>query len=592
MIKEENSSSQSYFIEDENDQESFFSLRTILDFLIGRWYWFLVSIIVCLTLMRVYISTIQPLYQHQTMVMIKSDDKSGVSDEMSEFLELNGRGTKSMVENELYVLRSTPLLEEVVRRLHLDVDYQKKLLMRRHSLFDDSPIIVNFLDKVSSSPSFCVSPLNAKTCEITDVFLNQESVSFSKKVNYGEIVKTPFGRITITPNKTHGNSFEEDIYVSRSSVNAAALRYKEKLTTELLDETSLVTISCTDGNVNRADSVLAKLVEVYSQYTIDDKNRVAQSTEEFVQKRIQMLAQELGVVDTKLAAIKSSNKILDFKTGGTQFLAENAKAKDATLDLETQVLVANYVSDYMSNSSMDNQLIPELGGLDQLAASSQIADYNNLMLERNRLAQYSSAEASVVSNMDRSLQTLRSTIKKSLDANIKSLKIRLQRARHQESLTDAGVASIPAQERLALDAGRQQLIKESLYSFLLNKREENAIKLAITESNVRLVEPPYGSPEMVSPKRGMMMLAAFAIGLVIPFALLYLFSLIDTKVRGRKDIEDNTSLPVLGEIPSLGDDEDMNVQEKDNDHLSESFRLARANLNFIDNAAKVLVFTS
>ncbi|MBP9637870.1 MAG: hypothetical protein KBD97_05875, partial [Bacteroidaceae bacterium] len=415
MIKEENSSNQSYFIEDENEQESFFSLRTILDFLIGRWYWFLVSIVVCLTLMRVYISTIQPLYQHQTMVMIKSDEKSGVSDEMSEFLELNGRGTKSMVENELYVLRSTPLLEEVVRRLHLDVEYQKKLLMRRHSLFDDSPIIVNFLDKqTASSPSFCVSPIDAKSCEITDVSLGTNSVSFNKKVNYGEIVRTPFGRITITPNKANENKFEDDIYVSRSSVNAAAIRYKDKLTTELLEETSLVTISCTDENLNRADSILSKLVEVYSQYTIDDKNRVAQSTEEFVQKRIEMLAQELGVVDTKLAAIKSSNKILDFKTGGTQFVQENAKAKDATLDLETQVLVANYIGDYMSNSSMDNQLIPELGGIDQLAAASQIADYNKLMLERNRLAEYSSAEASVVANMDRSLHTLRATIKKSL----------------------------------------------------------------------------------------------------------------------------------------------------------------------------------
>ena len=583
MIKEEYPSQPST-TEDE-EQDSFFSLRTIVDLLIGRWYWFLISVVSCLFLMAVYISTIPPTYQHEAVVMIKSDDKTGVSSEMSAFLELSGQtsgfSNVNMLENELYVMRSTPLISEVVERLRLNVNYSKGLLLRKESLFDESPISINFLDPINADEelqSFTVTPIDAKTCNLSDFKIDDIELDWAENVAYNKIVATPIGRLIIQPvlpkpdsrktkllKELSGETEEEDrdypVYVTRISPRDAALLYQENITTELLEETSLITLTCKDDNLNRTDSVLQALIDVYNRFTLEDKNRVAENTERFIDQRINVLAGELGKVDEALAQIKSQNKIIDFQNGAATFLNEGARAKENLASIEAQVMVAKYLSDYLNDASKENELIPELAGDDMLSSAELISSYNEMMLRRNRAAEYSSMDAPVVADMTKSLKELRASIRKSIDASVKTLNIRLAKARQVEAETSSIISSVPTHEKTALDATRQQAIKESLYSFLLTKREENAIKMAITEPNARLIEPPSGSEEMASPKRGMMLLAAFAIGLVIPFAFLYIVSLLDTKVRGRKDIEDMTTLPILAEIPSVEDDRQAYVKE-------------------------------
>ena len=415
MIKEEYPSQPST-TEDE-EQDSFFSLRTIVDLLIGRWYWFLISVVSCLFLMAVYISTIPPTYQHEAVVMIKSDDKTGVSSEMSAFLELSGQtsgfSNVNMLENELYVMRSTPLISEVVERLRLNVNYSKGLLLRKESLFDESPISINFLDPINADEelqSFTVTPIDAKTCNLSDFKIDDIELDWAENVAYNKIVATPIGRLIIQPvlpkpdsrktkllKELSGETEEEDrdypVYVTRISPRDAALLYQENITTELLEETSLITLTCKDDNLNRTDSVLQALIDVYNRFTLEDKNRVAENTERFIDQRINVLAGELGKVDEALAQIKSQNKIIDFQNGAATFLNEGARAKENLASIEAQVMVAKYLSDYLNDASKENELIPELAGDDMLSSAELISSYNEMMLRRNRAAEYSSMDA-------------------------------------------------------------------------------------------------------------------------------------------------------------------------------------------------------
>lgn len=240
-------------------------------------------------------------------------------------------------------------------------------------------------------------------------------------------------------------------------------------------------------------------------------------------------------------------------------------------------------------------MIPNVSGVGDSGLQNQITTYNEILLQRERLAANSGENNPLVKDLDNNLAAVRVNLTASMDSYLSTLKLKLRKAREVESQTLDRIESVPQQEKKALGIIRQQSIKESLYTFLLNKREENALQLAITEANIRVIESPFGSSAPVAPARRMLLMGAFIVGLIIPLAIQLLRLLWNTGVRGRKDIEDYTSMPILGEIPLMKDRDGEHaivVEENKTSSVAESFRLLRSNMDFVAPQARVVMFTS
>ncbi len=534
------------------------NLRDIVELLIAKWYWFALSVFICVSAAYLYTRTLVPVYQRQAVMLVKTGGKNANSD-ISAMLELQGGITGSGVENEMFILRSHQLVREVVNRLHLDVSYEKEGFFRNTSLYAESPVEVNFIDPYHAYYRTKVTPLDVKNYTISD-----------KKYAYGDTVQTEAGRIVVNLKPENLSAYiGKPVSVTRISPETAAAIYKGGISTSLAGKgTTMVQITCTGDNVSRADAILNALINVYNETIIEDKNRIAVNTAKFIDERIAVIGKELGDVEEELTDFKQRNRIIGSEGNGSQFLAESSRMKTENLQMETELSIAQSIKSYLLDATRNNQLIPNVSGVGDASVQSQITAYNELMLQRNHLLAESGAKNPVVQTADKNLAEMRTVISGSMDNYIKNLRLRLEKTRAVERQINSEIQAVPKQEKMALSISRQQSIKEALYTFLLNKREENALQLAVTEANIRVVESPFGSNAPIAPHPATFLLAALAVGLAIPLGIQILTMLWNTTVRGKKDIEDYTTIPLLGEIPSRKEDmadDAIVVDDKKND---------------------------
>ena len=411
----------------------------------------------------------------------------------------------------------------------------------------------------------------------------------------GTVVKTPIGNLQI--NKTTLFSrFPENkaIEISQMPVQMAAKIYKDKISASAYDkETSLVVLSAQDINTARAEDLLNAVYELYKQDVVDNKNRVASSTANFIDKRVMLIGQELTNVENRLASFKQQNSVIDFQEAAGAMTAQSADARQQALQLETQLSVARYLQEFLQNNSNEHQIIPAIN-LEKATFNGQIDAYNQLMNERNKNAANSSEQSPLVRDLDKQLASQRTSILSSVRSYVRSVEMQANAARSNENSLMGQVNNAPQAARKALDIQRQQNLKETLYTYLLNKREEVALQLAINEANVRMVENPLGPSSPVSPRKVVIMFIAFLIGLIIPAVVLWLRELFDVTISGRQDVEGVVTAPIVGELPRWeSPSEDALITHcAANDPIVEAFRMLRFSLSFVRRTAKVMVLTS
>ena len=579
------------------------SLRDILDIFLANWKWFLLSAIVCVVLARVYLASQLFVFQRQAVMLVK-DDASGATGRRSSIstdalMQLNGVLAGTSVKNEVYILHSFQLSQEVARNLHLDVLYNYREHLRNHSLYNERPVTVDFQQPFLAPVTFKLDIKSSRECFIHDVKMGKplEESSYTADVRVGEMLQTPFGKVVISPKDGNMKDFiGKTISVTRISIDDAAIMIMNKCTSGEIDkESTLVRITCTDTNIERADDILSGLLDAYKQSIIEDKNQIAQSTAVFIDSRIQLIHQELSEVEGKMAEFKQNSGLVDIQANAENFLTQSTTARQRTIQSEMQYSMVQYLVDYLAENSKGHNLIPTMGGISDNGIQTQIARYNEMMLSRNRLAENTSENSPTIKELDSNLSQMHSTVLASLKGYATSLKLQLDKAKAEENGILGTISTVPQKEKQVIDITRQQAIKETLYTFLLNKREETALQLAITEANIRIVEHPFGSTSPVGPRTKVITLLAILIGLAVPFAFFLFKERLNMGVRGRKDIETNTTIPVLGEIPhrkSDISDSDIIVSAHSDDVMGEAFRLLRFNTTFINKDARVIMFTS
>ena len=426
----------------------------------------------------------------------------------------------------------------------------------------------------------------------------------------GDSIQTSAGIMIVSPTQEFTDAFiGTSIRYVRGSVRAAVDTYSNALVAELGNEdATIINLSINDTSIRKAEDILNTLIEVYNENWIRDKNQIAVSTSQFISDRLGVIESELGHVDENISSYKSEHLLPDVQAASSLYMAQSAENNKELSMLNNQLSTAQYIRRELNTKQLD-QTLPANSGIVSANIETQISEYNNLVLDRNRLIANSSEKNPLVKNMASSLQSMQRTIIQSVDNLIVSLNTQIRSLRRQEEATTNRLASNPNQAKYLLSVERQQKVKEELYLYLLQKREENELSQAFTAYNTRLITAPRGSMFPTAPRKMNILLVAFAVGLLVPAVGIFMKENMNTKVRGRKDLE-NLSIPFIGEIPQYSGTkkkwwefkhrkrQDMKiivVNEGNRNIINEAFRVLRSNMDFMaskDNNQHVFVLTS
>jgi capsular exopolysaccharide synthesis family protein len=569
-----------------NDNDESFNLREQLENYLFHWKWFVLGVAVALLGAFLYLRYTPNQYTVSTTILVKDESKGGLASELSAFEDLGLMGgSKASLDNEMELLKSKSLAERVAKHLELNVTFYREGRVMTSEMFKkEAPIKINFFSPDSVfhklDTTFTVEITSQSTFRLKDADGNS-----SKDYNYGALIKTGYGEMSITPLKA--GKFEEDdeIIVKIAPLENVVNRFKNALQImEVSKKSSVLRLSLTDPVKGKAIEILDNLVAQYNNDAVDDKSILAKNTNDFINQRIVIVNEDLSAVEKGAEQFKSANQLTDLATEAGLAVESKSEIEKRLLDLNTQLKLAEYVSDYVNANS--GQLIPANLGVGDASVDGNTEKYNQLVLERNRILKGSTELNPTVINLNGQIKNLEESIKQSLKNTKASLKISLNAIKGQESRFASTISAVPKQERVFRDIQRQQQIMETIYLYLLQKREENAITMAVTQPSAKIIDLAYGSNLPVSPKRNIIYLAALLLGLLIPFGVIYVMTLLDNKVHSRLDVEGAVRAPVLGDIPNSKSENKIVVSDSDRSSIAESFRLLRTNINFMLTSVK------
>lgn len=610
-----------------NQTEDFIRLQDLLYLCLAQWRWFILSLVVTCGIATYYNLTTPNVYQRTASLMIKDESKAqGIgSDVASMFSDMGMGNMKSNVNNELIAIQSPAVLLETGKRLKLDVDYAIDGRFHKEALYGaDLPVTVDFVgftDEQSGSfklqlkgdGSYVISKLKGVTRDNLPVDDSDEITG-----SIGQIIRTPLGKIKVdkAPAFTQFVSGEDEpvLYVSRCNVYAMTDRIKGSLSASLSDvKSTVIDLTYKDVLAKRAEDVINTIITVYRKNWLEDKNQMTISTSHFITERLGVIERELGDVDKNISAFKSSNLLPDVEAAAQQYMQKSTEVDKQIMDLNSRLAIAQYIRNYLTGKVGKNQLLPSNTGIESPGIEQQITEYNKNQLERNNIVANSSEQNPLVADYDQSLASMRKSIAASLDNFVVTLKTQLGTLQANEAATTSQIASNPNQAKYLQTVGRQQKVKEALYLFLLQKREENELSKAFTAYNTRIITPPTGDNTPVEPVRRKILLIALVLGFLIPVVVIYIREKANTTVRGRKDLK-KVTVPFLGEIPfSISRKNRPTLEQRikfwkkpkevrmvvvkagKRDIVNEAFRVLRTNFEFTIGThpeQNVIVFTS
>ena len=570
-----------------------------------HWPWFVISIIICIACAWGYLRLTTPIYNISATVLIK-DEKKGGGASMSSDLEKMGLegfvSSSSNVDNEIEVLRSKSLAREVVNNLGLFVTYMDEDEFPSKELYHTSPVLVSLThqeaDKLPGRMeiNMILQPTGALGVQIT-VGEKEYRKQFDK---LPAVFPTDEGTVAFFANndtlsavcpenitkERHITAFiNRPFSVLKEYVNSLSIAPTSKTT-------SVVVISLENTNTRRGRDYINKLLEMYNINANNDKNEVAQKTAEFIDERIGIISKELGSTEQDLENFKRSAGITDLSSEAQIALTGNAEYEKKRVENQTQINLVKDLQRYMKGN--EYEVLPSNIGLQDAASAGAIDRYNQMLVERKRLLRTSTENNPTIINLDTSIRAMRTNVQATLDATLKGLQITKEDLAREASRYSRRINDAPTQERQFVCIARQQEIKSGLYLMLLQKREENAITLAATANNAKIIDEALADDNPISPKKTIVYLAALVLGVGLPVGVIYLIGLTKFKIEGRADVEKLTSLPVVGDIP-LADEKtgSIAVFENQNNLMSETFRNVRTNLQFmLENGKNVILVTS
>lgn len=589
-----------------NPTDDFIRIQDLFHIVISKWYWFVMSLLAALALVVLYLMVTPPTYTRSASILIKDDSKGASAGSIAGFDDLGIFKTNTNVNNELLTLKSPTLMREVVMRLDLDKRYIVKQRLRKVDLYKESPVLVTFKEHNEQSLQFDMMLVPGGKLKLFNFVRSGEKIAGEVEGSFSDTIATPVGVLMVTPTPLYSEmSGYSEIYFTKGNLQSVVNGYSNALQAVLgTKESTVINLTIKNSSRRRAEDILNTLIAVYNEEWMNDKNRIAVSTSRFINDRLNLIESELGTVDEDISSFKSEHILPDVQAVSGMYLSQYAESGKELLELNNRLSIAENIRRNLSVES-DDRLLPANSGVDNSNLERQISEYNALVLRRNSLLANSSERNPLVIDMTQSLADMKQAVIRSVDNLIASLHTQIANVKRQESRVTGQIASNPNQARYLLSVERQQKVKEALYLYLLQKREENELSQAFTAYNTRVITPPYGSLSPTEPRRLFLLLVALMAGILLPLIFFMAKERMNTTVRGRKDLEGMT-VPFVGEIPMYRKGRrrgwikeenirEVVVKEKNRNIINEAFRVVRTNLEFMakkEGKAKVIMVTS
>jgi tyrosine-protein kinase Etk/Wzc len=572
-----------------DDEEQEFDLNAYIRRYFRFWYLFPIFLAITITCAFFYLKITQPVYSTKTTILIK-DEKKGLGGSQGDILsELSTQfGGNKLVENELEIIKSQTLMEQVIKDLSLDVSYTSKDGLRTINLYSATPVIVK--PEVITELGY-EEPLLIRIADSTHFRFNNEDQLFT----FGQRFNNQWGAFVV---EKGAKSDFTDIEISFSETKKLAEGMLKKLSVQQPNvKSTVLELTYEDVNVQRSKDVLNKLLDVYVQSSLNDKNGEASNTLKFIENRLGLITGELGDVEKDVESYKTNQGITDISVESQLFL-ENIKENDSKLnEVNTKISILESVDNFVQNAEA-GAVAPATYMIDDPVLVSLLNKFNELELQRERYARTTTAKNPLLETINTQLDGTRQAIKENVQNLKRGMAVTKKNLENINTRFSAGLRSIPKKEREYVGIKRQQSIKEELYLYLLQKREETALAYASTVTDSRLIDAPITTFNPIKPKRSLIWLGSFAAGIIIPILLINLIFMLNNTVQGRDEIEKRTGSSVLGEIGLMKTTKGQPASESiikmtSRSAVAEQFRALRTNLQYLgDGTCRTLMFTS
>ena len=585
-----------------HEEEPLISLADIWGLIWGHKWWYVASLAFFLCVGVFYLYVTPKVYSRVAKVLIDESNQ----DATMRNLGVASAGMMRLrsfnsVENEIETFASPDLMQVVVERLGLQTRYVQEQLIRDVELYRNCPFDARFAGENPHSPySFKVTPAGEEGFVLSEFRLKDEKFKEEVPGSYGDTLQTPVGKVVLYPVETDVD-FNHPVKVSWTTGMSAAKAFCRNMHIALSGkESSVLVFSINDTYPSRASSILSTLIDVYNEMWINNKNRAAINTTDFINERLVVIEKELGLVEDALKQYKSKNNLTDIKAVAQSYVTESSEYATKAFEVNNQLSIAQYIKEYLNNPANSLSLIPSNLGLTSASVEAQIKEYNDIVLQRDRLLSGGGENNPMVTDLNAALASIRTAILRSIDNLIATLQLQLSKIESQEKQILARMSSNSGQELQLLSIERQQQITQELYMFLLQKREENELAALINVGNTRVIMNPNGSSNPVSPNRMMIMFVMIVLGCGAPFGFFLVRKLLDTSIKHKSDLG-NLSVPFLAEIPKMGKDGfnrnecKVIVKPGSRDMMNEAFRVLRTNVDLMlgkNAGSRVIMFTS
>ncbi|WP_298487932.1 tyrosine-protein kinase family protein [uncultured Maribacter sp.] len=570
-------------VEDYNE----LNLRETLDKYKQYWPWFLGVTFLFLLLSFVYIKYAPKHFTSVASIIVKDEESAGNSKTSNGFEVnlLSGLSANSMA-NELGLLTSKRLTLNTVKALNLNVQYIDYNNFVPQPLYNNSPIKVQILRIDDTKLKQVIKQENnifrVKNLGANGLELINETTEKIFKAELNTPIEFNFADFVITSTFNDRIVAEEwtEVLIKFVTIESVAAEYNRALEVELLDDQStLIQLKIKDRVPKKAEDILNQLIFEYNKEAIEDKNLIAKNTADFIDERLSIINNELDSVESGKESYKEVNRLTDMGAESQMMIENVSQYNQQRQEVETQLEVTSSMLSYMDSNKAN--LLPANLGLES-NTSEFVNDYNDLILERNRLLSGSTEKNPLVVRLDEQIDRLKSNVKQSLISQRRNLKINQENLRKRAGVIGSQIARVPGQERQVRGIERQQNIKESLYLYLLQKREENTLELSVTAPKAKIVDSAYSSEGVINPSPKVVLGIAIILGFLLPFLVIRSKELLNDKIQGKDDLEKiSNSIPILGELPNIGKKDAELIKENDRSVLAEAFRILSANLQYL-----------
>ncbi len=586
-----------------------FRIKDFFFLCLSNWMWFVLCLAIALGCAWLYLKKTPNIYTRTLSILVKVDQRGRSTDNTMRELGITDNST---VDNEILSLKTYDLALKVAQRLNLDVNYWHKGFFRDEAAYGvNLPVTVKFKElNDNESASLHIELHSDSTLLVSHLTGRGMEDNKTIKTRLGREINTPLGKIEITPSPYYRKGITDKVEVSRVPIRLVANQVRGRISAALRDRMStIIDVHYRDVSPSRAEDVLNTLVTVYNENWVQDHNQITVSTNEFIKERLAVIEEELGDVEQDISNYKSENLFTSVEQVGSMAMSQANAVEQESSVLGNQIYMVRYIRNYLSDGQHEDRLLPTTPGISSLSIGKQIDEYNEVLLTRNNHLANSSQQNPLVIDLDQQLASMRHTIIQSLDHELALLNEQQRSLQSSRNSALSKIASNPGQATYLLSVERQQKVKESLYLFLLQKREENELSQAFTAYNTRLIESPHGSMVPTYPVSRRIYLYAFVWGLGIPAVFFFGKEALNTTVRSRKDLE-QLKMPYIGDIPLVGGNKkpvpialkgkkkavpEVLVMENNRNSVNEAFRVIRTNLEFVlgfDTDHHVIMLTS